>query len=179
VPHWNHLLASLTAAVTLTVTVSCLPARAQDHSVIEQTTRVAEAGSIGGSIGKKDKSISDDGEQRSSPPARRSSPPANRNADREESFPKTIQLNEHAFGQNWTITLQNVGGNNYQGTWSHGYVTKFAVTAFTPSAIKMQRTDNPAVGAVTGSYTGSRTGNSAAGQAAISNGFTSKWDASW
>jgi hypothetical protein len=43
----------------------------------------------------------------------------------------------------------------------------------------MERTDNPAFGAASGSYTGSRTGNHAAGEASISNGASSKWDASW
>jgi hypothetical protein len=93
--------------------------------------------------------------------------------------PKAIQLDEHAFGMSWSITLHNVGGNNYAGTWSHGYVTRFIMTAFTKTSVKMERTDNPAVGAVTGRYTGSRNGNRAAGEAKISNGATSNWDASW
>jgi hypothetical protein len=88
-------------------------------------------------------------------------------------------LNEHWHGLNYTITLRHVGGRNYGGTWSHGYVTKFTVTSFTANSIKMERTDNPAFGACTGSYTGSRTGNRANGEASISNGATSTWDASW
>jgi hypothetical protein len=88
-------------------------------------------------------------------------------------------LNEHFHGLNYTITLRNSGGSNYQGTWSHGYVTKFTVTSFTRTSMKMERTDNPAFGAVTGSYTGSRAGNRANGDASISNGAISQWDASW
>jgi hypothetical protein len=177
--HWDRLLASLTVAVTLTVILCCPHAIARNDLAIGEGTLVAEAGSTGGSIGKRDKSISDTEAPRTSVPDVRSSPPANRDSGREESFPKAIQLNEHAFGMNWSITLHNVGGNNYQGTWSHGYVSKFAVTAFTRGSMKMERANNPAVGAVTGSYAGSRTGNRAMGEASISNGATSKWDASW
>jgi hypothetical protein len=169
--HWDHRLPILAAAVTLSVMAWWQPARAQDGPAIR--TLVAQAGSTGGSVGKKDKSI---GEEESSPDAGRG---RSAHASREEGFPKTIQLNEHWHGLNYTITLQNVGGGNYQGTWSHGYVTKFIVTAFTGNSMKMERTDNPAFGAVTGSYTGSRTGNHAAGEASISNGASSKWDASW
>jgi hypothetical protein len=176
---WHCLLPGLAAAVTLAVTVPCPQAHAQDYRAAEQRTVVAQAGSTGGSIGKRDKSISDDGEQRPSTPDMRSSRPANRNSNTEEPFPKTIQLNEHAFGVNYTITLHNSGGTNYQGTWSNGYATKFTVTGFTKNSVKMERTDNPSFGSVTGTYTGSRTGNRATGEASISNGATSKWDASW
>lgn len=141
------------------------------------SSALAQAGSTGGTIGKQDKSISGGEEQRSSHPHAGDSQPASR--EKRESPPKIIQLNEHFLGQTWSVTLRNVGGNSYQGTWSHGYVTKFAVTALTNTSIKMQRTDNPTFGAVTGSYTGSRTGNSATGEATESNGATTKWDASW
>ena len=90
-----------------------------------------------------------------------------------------IQLNDHAHGLSYSVALHNVSGNNYQGTWSHGYVTKFTVTAFTKDSLKMERNDNPAFGSVSGSYTGSRTGNRAIGKATVSNGVTSDWDASW
>ena len=66
--YWDHLRPGLAAAVTLALTVFCLQASAQDYLAIEQRTLVAQAGSTGGSIGKKDKSISDGGEQRSSTP---------------------------------------------------------------------------------------------------------------
>ena len=172
--HWDHRLPILAAAVALVVTSRCEPARAQDDPAIRQGTRVAQAGSTGGSVGKKDKSIT--GEEERSPDAGRG---RSTHASREEGFPKTIQLNEHWHGLNYTVSLQNVGGGNYRGTWSHGYVTKFVVTAFTGNSMKMERTDDPAFGAASGSYTGSRTGNHAAGEASISNGASSKWDASW
>ena len=177
--YWDHLRPGLAAAVTLALTVFCLQASAQDCLAIEQRTLVAQAGSTGGSIGKKDKSISDGGEQRSSTPDVRFARPANRNSNKEESFPKAIQLNDHAHGLSYSVTLHNVSGNNYQGTWSHGYVTKFTVTALTKDSLKMERNDNPAFGSVSGSYTGSRTGNRAIGKATVSNGVTSDWDASW
>ena len=176
--HLDHLLAGLVAAVTLTTTTFCLQASAQDYRG-EQAVRVAQAGSTGGFIGKTDKSISGGGDQSSPSPHAGSSRAADGDSSREESLPKTIHLNEHAFGMNWSITLRNVGGNDYHGTWSHGYVTSFTMTTFTKTTMKMERTDNPAVGAVTGSYTGSRNGNSAAGEAAILHGGTSNWDASW
>jgi hypothetical protein len=179
--HGDHLLPRLAGAVILAATALCPQTQAQDYHTIKQGTPVAQAGSTGGSVGKTDKSISDDGE-RTPTPDTRSSRPANRTSNRnfsnEESLPKSIQLNEH-YGLSWSITLRNVGGNIYRGTWSHGYVTKFTVTAFTKDSIKMERRDDPAFGAVTGSYTGSRTGNSATGKAAISNGANSSWDASW
>jgi len=140
---------------------------------------LAQAGSVGGTIGNQDKTISGGEQQRSSHPQAGISQPANREKTKGESSPKIIQLNEHAFGMTWSVTLHNVGGNSYQGTWSHGYVTKFAVTALTNTSIKMQRVDNPKFGAVSGSYTGSRTGNTATGEATESNGSTTKWDASW
>ncbi|MGB9171133.1 MAG: hypothetical protein WCC35_06035, partial [Bradyrhizobium sp.] len=139
----------------------------------------AQAGSTGGSIGKTDKSISGGEDHPSAQPHARSSRATDRDSGREESLPKTIQLNEHALGMHWSITLHNVGGNNYQGTWSHGYVTSFTMTSFTKTAVKMQRTDKAAFGAVTGSYSGSRNGNHAAGEATVSNGGTPNWDASW
>jgi hypothetical protein len=166
------------AAVALTSAIFCLHANAQDY-LDNQTLRVAQAGSTGGSIGKMDKSISGGEDQPAASPRVRSSRPADREASREESLPKTIQINERALGGHWSITLRNVGGNNYAGTWSHGYVTSFTITSFTKTSVKMERTDKPAVGAVTSSYSGSRNGNHAAGEASHSNGFTSNWDASW
>jgi len=143
------------------------------------SSALAQAGSTGGTIGKQDKSISGGEEQRSSHPHAGFSQPANREKSKEDYPPKIIQLNEHAFGQTYSVTLRNIGGRSYQGTWSHGYVTKSAVIALTNTSIKMQRIDNPTFGAVSGSYTGSRTGNSATGEAKESNGATTKWDASW
>jgi hypothetical protein len=148
-------------------------------ALIFPATASAQAGSTGGTIGKTDKSMSGGGEQQSPIPDVSAPRPTNRSSSKEESFPKTIQLNEHANGQNFSITLRNVGSNNYRGTWSHGYVTRFTVTAFTRDSIKMQRHDDPAFGAVSGSYTGSRTGNRATGEAAIANVVTTNWDASW
>ena len=165
--HWDHRLPVLAAAVTLTV-MACQPARAQDDPAIG--ARVAQAGSTGGSVGKKDKSITGEEDKSAVPDAGRG---RSTHASREEGFPKTIQLNEHWHGLNYTITLQNVGGGNYQGTWSHGYVTKFVVSSFTGNSMKMERTDNPALGAVTGTYTGTRTGNRAAGEA--SAGALAAW----
>ncbi len=170
---WGHSLPGL-AAVVMMATACCQSARAQHVPTYEAATRVAQAGSTGGSVGKRNKSIS--GEEESSPDA---GPSRSTHASREDALPKTIQLNEHWHGLNYTISLRNVGGSNYQGTWSHGYVTKFVVTSFAGNSMKMERTDNPAFGAVTGSYAGSRTGNHASGEASISNGANSKWDASW
>jgi hypothetical protein len=154
----------------------CLHANAQDYRD-NQPLLMAQSGSTGGTIGKMDKSISG-GEDQPSPRAR-TSRPVERETAREESLPKSIQISERALGGHWTITLHNVGGNNYNGTWSHGYVTRFTMTSFNKTSVKMERIDNPVFGAVTGSYSGSRNGNHAAGEAAISNGVTSNWDASW
>jgi hypothetical protein len=176
---WDNLLRSLAAAVTLAATVPFPQANAQHYRTAEQSAVVAQAGSIGGSIGKTDKSISDSGERRPSAPEGRPARPATRDSKKDESFPQTIQLNDHAYGLSYSITLHNVSGNKYQGTWSHGYATKFAVTALTKDSITMERTDNPAFGSATGSYKGSRTGNRATGEATFSNGATSHWDASW
>jgi hypothetical protein len=158
-----------------------LTAMACGQQASAQGSLLAEAGSTGGSVGRTDKSISG-GEERSTAPDAGPARHINRDTSREEGFPKTIELNEHWHGLNYSISLRHVGGANYQGTWSHGYVTKFIVTAFTKNSMKLQRTDNPAFGACSGSYTGSRTGNHAEGEASVSNGVTSansKWDASW
>ncbi len=177
--HRDRLLRGMASIVILGAIIFCPPASAQDYRTTQRGTLVAQAGSTGGIIGKTDKSISDDGGRSSSSSTARPNRSAKQTSNKEESLPKTIRINERAFGLNYSITLQNVGGKNYQGTWSHGYVTKFTVTAFTNDSMKMKRTDNPAFGSVTGSYTGSRTGNGATGQAVISNGVTSSWDASW
>jgi len=170
---WGHSLPAL-AAVALMATACCQPARAQHVTAYQAAIRIAEAGSTGGSVGKRDKSIS--GEEPSAPATEsgRSAHPG-----KEDALPKTIQLNEHWHGMNWTVSLRNIGGSNYQGTWSNGYATTFAVTGFARNSMKMERKDTPGLGAVTGSYTGTRTGNRASGDASISNGANSKWDASW
>jgi hypothetical protein len=176
--HLDHLLPRLATAVALMTAIFCAYANAQNYPD-NQALRVAQAGSTGGSIGKTDKSISGGEVQPSASSRPRSSKPADREVSREESVPKAIQLNEHALGGHWSITLRNVGGNIYHGTWSHGYVTSFTMTSLTKTSVKMERTDNPTFGSVTGSYSGSRNGNHAAGEAAISNGVHSNWDASW
>ena len=176
--HLDHLLLRLVVVVTLTTVTFCSHVTARDY-LDHQTLRMAQAGSTGGTIGKTEKSISGGEDQPASSPRARSTRPAERVSGREESLPRTIQLNEHALGMHWSITLRNAGGNNYNGTWSHGYVTSFTMTSFTQTSVKMQRADKPASGSVTGSYSGSRNGNHAAGEAAISNGGVSNWDASW
>ncbi len=141
---------------------SSATAGAQDRLI------VAQAGSTGGSVGKPNKSVSGDAEPR----------PANRDAVIRSAYPKTIQLNEHAFGLSWSLTLRNIGGSAYEGTWSHGYATSFTITSFTSDSIKMHRVDKPALGAVAGSYAGVRTGNSASGTAVFPMA-RSTWEASW
>jgi hypothetical protein len=133
---------------------------------------LSQAGSIGGVIGKTNKSVS--GREESSAPARR----ARTGPDRGQALPNTIMITEH-YGLTYTITLHKAGKSTYQGTWSHGYVTTFTVTKFTADSLNMLREDKPAFGSVTGTYTGVRSGNSAHGKAAISNGAVSKWDATW
>jgi hypothetical protein len=174
----DHRHPRLVAAVTLMTALFCLHANAQDY-LDHQPLRMAQSGSTGGTIGKMDKSISGGEDQPAPSPHARTSRPVDREAAREESLPKVIQISERALGGHWTITLRNVGGNNYAGTWSHGYATSFTITSFTKTSVKMERTDKPAVGAVTSNYSGSRNGNHAAGEASHSNGFTSNWDASW
>jgi hypothetical protein len=98
--------------------------------------------------------------------------------NRNVGLPNTIQLAEHWHGLNYTITLRHAGGSNYEGTWSHGYTTQFSVS-FAGNSVRMQRTDKPAMGAVTGTYTGTRNGNRASGAASESNGASTTWDASW
>jgi hypothetical protein len=170
---WGHSLPALAAAVML-MAAGCQQARAQVSTPLQKRTVLAQAGSTGGSVGKRNKSIS--GEEESSPDAGSG---RSTHASREEALPKAIQLNEHWHGMNWTVSLRNIGGSNYQGTWSNGYATTFAVTGFARNSMKMERKDTPGLGAVTGSYTGTRTGNRASGDASISNGANSKWDASW
>jgi hypothetical protein len=171
--HWGR---PAFAAVIMLAAIGCQPAHARDVPPQGQGIRLAEGGSTGGSVGKRDKTLS--GEEPSSPApdagsARSARPKAN------EGLPTTIQLADHWHGLNYTITLRNIGGSNYEGTWSHGYATKFTVVSFTGNAIRMERTDKPAFGSCTGTYTGKRTGNRASGEASISNGGHSTWDASW
>jgi hypothetical protein len=173
-PHWDRSLPALAVAILLAAAICCQLARAQDFSAQGQSTLVAEAGSIGGAVGQRNKTIS--GEEQRSPD---SASGRSANSNKEDSLPKSIQLKERASGVNYTITLHSAGGGNYQGIWSNGYGAKFTVTAFTKNSVKMERTDNPSLGSVTGSYTGTRTGNRANGEASISNGTISTWDASW
>jgi hypothetical protein len=155
--------------------MSCQHANARDFAAPGHAMRLAESGSTGGSVGRRDKTLS--GEEPSSPApdagaARSARPKGN------EGLPSVIQLNEHWHGMSWSVALHRAGGGNYEGTWSHGYVTKFSVS-FAGNSVRMQRTDQPAIGACTGTYTGTRTGNRASGEASISNGGHSTWDASW
>jgi len=155
--------------------IGCQPACARDAPAQGQDIRLAEGGSTGGSVGRRDKTLS--GEEPSSPApeagaARAARPKGN------DGLPNTIQLAEHWHGMSWTVALHRAGGSTYEGTWNHGYVTKFSVS-FAGNAVRMQRTDAPAVGACTGTYTGSRTGNRASGKAEISNGASTTWEASW
>jgi hypothetical protein len=157
----------------------CKHAQAEDMAASGPDMQVAEAGSIGGSIGKRDKTISGEEQPSATPDAK---PGRSTQPGRQDALPSAIHLNEHWHGQNWTITLRHAGGSNYEGTWSHGYVTTFSITSFTGNSIRMERTDKPAFGACTGTYTGTRTGNRATGEAAVSNGVTganSTWEASW
>jgi hypothetical protein len=172
----NHSLSKLATAAALATNFLCQQAAAQDHPLNEKRTSVAQAGSTGGSIGKQDKSISGGGEQ---PSVRDAGAHRPKQQNAEDPRPKAIQLNDHALGRTYSITLNNAGGNVYRGTWSHGYVTSFTVTNFTKDSIKLHRQDDSAFLATSGTYTGSRNGNHATGQATCSNGVSSNWDASW
>jgi hypothetical protein len=174
--HRNRLRPALAAAVMLAAAMCCQHACAQHFPAPPQGIRVAEAGSIGGPIGKRDKTLS--GEEQRSPAPDAGSARSTR-PNRPESLPNAIHLNEHWHGMSWSVALHHSGGSNYEGTWNHGYVTKFTVTSFTGNSIKMERTDKPAFGACTGTYTGSRTGNRANGEASISSGASTTWEASW
>jgi hypothetical protein len=136
---------------------------------------LAEAGSIGGSVGRRDKTISGSEQPSATPNAK---PGRSTEPSRQDTLPNAIHLNEHWHGMNWSVTLRHAGGSNYEGTWSNGYNTKFSVS-FAGNSVKMQRADNPAIGACTGIYTGTRISNRASGEASISNGATSQWDATW
>jgi hypothetical protein len=151
------------------LTLCGLPAGASERLILAQ-------GSAGGSIGKQNKTLSGDEEQRSRSQQKASPPAAKSGAN--EALPATIQLNNYYHGR-YFITLQKVGGNTYRGTWNHGYATQFTVTAFTKDSIAMTRADDPKFGSVTGTYIGRRAGNHAQGNATTSNGLTTPWDASW
>jgi hypothetical protein len=136
---------------------------------------LAQAGSTGGTIGKQDKSVSGGEEQ---PPTARKSATSH-NSEREQLLPQTIRLTESSYGGTFSITLQRSGAKIYEGTYSNGVVTTFAMTNFTAGTVTMTRSDKPTWGAVTGTYVGHRHGNSATGHAPLSNGATVNWDASW
>lgn len=172
--HRNRWRPALAAGFLLAA-MGCRYASAQDFPASEPGMRVAEAGSIGGAVGKRDKTLSGE-EPSSAAPDTGSARSARPN--RGESLPNAIQLNEHWHGMSWTVTLRHAGGSSYEGTWSHGYATKFSIS-LAGNSVRMQRTDKPAFGACTGTYTGTRTGNRASGEADISNGGHSTWDASW
>jgi hypothetical protein len=139
----------------------------------------AQAGSVGGTVGKSDKSISGgEGNAERKAPTPKSKRSTDVDSNSTGALPSVIRLNEHAI-VNYSITLTKTGDKTYRGTWSHGYVSTFTVTGFTKDSLNMARQDDPAIGSVTGTYTGRRSGNSAHGEAAISNGFKSTWDATW
>ena len=161
------------AAFSMLAAIGCQPAHARDVLPQGQNIHLAEGGSTGGSVGRRDKTLSGEAPSSPAPGAARATRP-----NQTDSLPNTIQLAEHWHGLNYTIALHRAGGNNYEGTWSHGYVTKFSVS-FAGNSVRMQRTDAPAVGACNGTYTGSRAGNHASGGASISNGASTTWEASW
>jgi hypothetical protein len=146
-----------------------------DALLFTHTTALAQAGSTGGTIGKTDKSASGGEEHQTT--ARKSA--TSHNSGEAQALPRTIRLVENSFAGTFSITLRSSGGKNYEGTFSHGYVTTFTMVTFSKETVKMMRNDKPAWGAVTGTYVGHRDGNSATGTAPVSNGITVTWEASW
>jgi hypothetical protein len=144
-------------------------------------TVFAQPGSTGGTVGKSDKSIlgGEEHTERHNPTTNKLKRSTSVDSISMGALPSVIRLNEHAMIANYSITLTKTGDKTYHGTWSHGYVSTFTVTSFTQGSLNMEREDHPTIGSVTGTYTGRRSGNSAHGSAAISNGFSSTWDAVW
>src|ERR1019366_7531371 len=85
------------------------------------SSALAQAGSVGGTIGKQDKSISG-GEEADRPraalhPIR----PAARAPTESSSLPPTIHLHEHnATYGDYSATLKRTNSNTYEAVWNRG-----------------------------------------------------------
>jgi hypothetical protein len=138
------------------------------------TAALAQAGSIGGTIGKQDKSISGGGEERREPQVSRTKPSGHHSEER-QGLPQTIRLSESSIAGSYSITLRHTGGNAYEGTWNVGIVSRMTIS-MTNATMVIERHDvsNPHGPLYSATYSGARAGNSASG-----NYLNGTWQASW
>ena len=138
-----------------------------------------QPGSIGGTVGKADKSISG-GEQQSEPSggARRPERSTPQSPDERQILPQRIRLIQGSY----SATLRHLGGNAYQATWNDQGVSQMTVT-MTAVSMTIQRQDISGTGPLWSvTYSGARTGNTASGTFKTTspiNGAQGPWEASW
>jgi len=121
----------------------------------------AQSGSVGGTVGKTNKSIS--GEQ---------PPPAS------QTLPANIQFTEHGAAGVYSATLRHLGGNEYEATWNVAVTSRMTVR-MTKDSMTIQRQDSSNLaGLASGIYSGIRTGKTASGTFSIGVNHGT-WNALW
>jgi hypothetical protein len=140
----------------------------------------AQAGSIGGTIGKTDKSI---GSEKT--PAPRPNTRSARPAPTSFSLPTIIHLNEHnSTWGDWSATLKRKGSNTYAALWNNGEISQMTVT-IAEDSMTIERHDLSGNNNLCrGHYTGTRVpGTSKASGEDVAvcqlGGATNTWEASW
>jgi|SRR5580658_2665905 hypothetical protein len=146
-------------------------------------TAFAQAGSVGGTVGKSDKSQSG-GEPERLPP--RETAPAHRPREASSSLPGVISFKESSVYGEYTATLRRKSGNAYDATWTHGLISEMTV-GISQNSMTLDRHDIS--GATLGNlcrghYTGTHSpgASRASGTAVVAcniGGANTTWEASW
>ncbi len=135
---------------------------------------IAQSGSVGGTIGRRDKNIPGDVQQ----PAPKSRAKGTVSTE-PNSLPATIHFTERGMLATYTCILRRLSGNVYEAKWNVPVVSKMTVTVKGSAiTIRRQDTSNAVWSLVTAVYSGTRTGNNASGSF-NTNGYGGTWTASW
>ena len=168
---WLAVFAGLIGASAI---VAASPAGAAQAIV------VAQSGAVGGTVGKRDKTVTGS-ETQPTPKTRsqRNKRPADQSTSPRSGLPQTIRLTETSIGGTYTCTLRRTSGGTYEGKWNVAIASRMTVT-LTDSTMVVVRQDvsNTVNGMLwNGTYSGTRTGNTATGT--FSHGVGGTWTASW
>jgi hypothetical protein len=146
---------------------------------------LAQAGSVGGTIGNQDKTISGGAETDRPRAPLHSTRPVARAPNESTSLPSTIHLHERtATYGDYSATLKRTNSNTYDAVWNRGGTTSRMTVTIGRESIAIERSDTSGVFPCHGHYTGARVPGTSKASGEDSGacgvvGFTDTWDASW